>query len=85
MEDLAGTAVRVKRERHLADEWAVVLAAGNIGDGVASVRGTASVGVAVGLLSIGFFAIFRGQLDGDSGAPAPVVTFRLGLGTRQHR
>src|SRR5437667_7444491 len=30
MEDLAGTAVRVTRERHLADEWAVVLAAGSI-------------------------------------------------------
>src|SRR6266516_3928722 len=30
MEDLAGTAVRVTPERHQADEWAVVLAAGNI-------------------------------------------------------
>lgn len=30
MEDLAGTAVRVTLERHQADEWAVVLAAGNI-------------------------------------------------------
>src|SRR5262249_41259018 len=30
MEDLAGTAVRVTRDRHLADEWAVVLAAGSI-------------------------------------------------------
>jgi hypothetical protein len=30
MEDLVGTAVRVARARHLADEWAVVLAAGSI-------------------------------------------------------
>ena len=30
MEDLAGTAVRVTPERHRADEWAVVLAAGSI-------------------------------------------------------
>ncbi len=30
MEDLAGTAVRVTPERHRADEWAVVLAAGCI-------------------------------------------------------
>ena len=30
MGDLAGTAVRVTPERHQADEWAVVLAAGNI-------------------------------------------------------
>jgi hypothetical protein len=30
MEDLAGTAVRVTRERYLADECAVVLAAGSI-------------------------------------------------------
>jgi rhomboid protease GluP len=99
MEDLAGTAVRVTRERHQADDWAVVLAAGSIphrvrlrldgwalivaahdaeaarealdaydreniadavdvrADVVAPVRGAASVGVAVGLLLIGFFAI----------------------------
>src|SRR5947207_14159784 len=30
MEDLAGTAVRVTPDRDQADEWAVVLAAGNI-------------------------------------------------------
>jgi len=30
MDDLAGTAVRVTPERHRADEWAVVLAAGSI-------------------------------------------------------
>ena len=99
MEDLAGTAVRVTAERHRADEWAVVLAAGNIphrlrhrldgwalivaapdaeaardaldaydrentadtadvaADAVAPVRGAAAVGVAVGLLMIGFFAV----------------------------
>ena len=99
MEDLAGTAVRVTRERDRADEWAVVLAAGSIPhrlrlrlDGwalivaaddaeaarealdaydrensadtgdigtnvVAPVRGAAAVGVAVGLLLIGFFAV----------------------------
>jgi rhomboid protease GluP len=99
MEGLAGTAVRVTPERHQADEWAVVLAAGNIPhrlsprlDGwalivaardaeaarealdaydreniadtadvganvVASIRGAAVVGVAVGLLLIGFFAV----------------------------
>jgi rhomboid protease GluP len=99
MEDLAGTAVRVTPERHRADEWAVVLAAGgiphwlrlrldgwalivaardaeaarealdaydreNIADTVAvgadmpvPVRGAAAVGVAVGLLLIGFFAV----------------------------
>ncbi len=99
MEDLAGTAVRVTPERHQADEWAVVLAAGNIphrlhpgldgwalivaardaeaarealdaydreniadtadvgADAVAPVRGAAVVGVAVGLLLVGFFAV----------------------------
>jgi rhomboid protease GluP len=99
MDDLAGTAVRVTPERHRADEWAVVLAAGSIphrlrlrlggwalivaahdaeaarealdaydreniadtaemaADAVATVRGAARVGVAVGLLLIGFFAI----------------------------
>lgn len=99
MEDLAGTAVRVTPERHRADEWAVVLAAGSIphwlrhrldgwalivaardaeaarealdafdrensvnttdvgADAVAPVRGAAAVGVAVGLLLIGFFAV----------------------------
>jgi len=99
MEDLAGTAVRVTPERHRADEWAVVLAAGGIphrlrsrldgwalivaardaeaaraaldaydreniadtaevaADAVAPVRGAAAVGVAVGLLLIGFFAV----------------------------
>jgi len=99
MEDLAGTAVRVTPERHQADEWAVVLAAGNIphhlrsrldgwalivaardaeaarealdaydreniadavdvgADAVAPIRGAAVVGVAVGLLLIGFFAV----------------------------
>ena len=99
MEGLAGNAVRVTPERHQADEWAVVLAAGNIPyrlsprlDGwalivaardaeaacealdaydreniadtadvganvVASIRGAAVVGVAVGLLLIGFFAV----------------------------
>src|SRR3989442_5598716 len=99
MEDLAGTAVRVTPERHRADEWAVVLAAGCIphrlrprldgwalivaardaeaarealdaydresiadtadvgADAVAPVRGAAVVGVAVGLLLIGFFAV----------------------------
>lgn len=99
MEDLAGTAVRVTPERHRADEWAVVLAAGSIphrlrhrldgwalvvaagdaeaarealdaydreniadpagasGDPVAPVRGATAVGVAVGLLLIGFFAV----------------------------
>jgi rhomboid protease GluP len=98
MDDLAGTAVRVTPERHRADEWAVVLAAGDIPyrlrlrldgwalivaardveaarealdafdrenvvgtadvsvDAVAPVRGAAAVGVAVGLLLIGFFA-----------------------------
>jgi len=98
MEDLAGTAVRVTPERHRADEWAVVLEAGDIPyrlrrrldgwalivaardvaaarealdafdrenvvstadvsvDAVAPVRGAAAVGVAVGLLLIGFFA-----------------------------
>jgi membrane associated rhomboid family serine protease len=99
MGDLAGTAVRVTPERHQADEWAVVLAAGNIphrlssrldgwalivgardaeaarealdaydreniadsadvgADAVAPIRGAAVVGVAVGLLLIGFFAV----------------------------
>jgi membrane associated rhomboid family serine protease len=99
MEDLAGTAVRVTPERHQADEWAVVLAAGNIphrlrarldgwalivaardaeaarealdaydreniddaadvgADAAAPIRGAAVVGVAVGLLLIGFFAV----------------------------
>src|SRR5207247_1653744 len=99
MEDLAGTAGRVTPERHQADEWAVVLAAGNIphrlhpvldgwarivaardaeaarealdaydreniadtadvgADAVAPVRGAAVVGVAVGLLLVGFFAV----------------------------
>ena len=99
MDDLAGTAVRVTLERHQADEWAVVLAAGSIphrlrprvdgwalivaardaetarealdaydrentadtadvgADAVAPVRGAAAVGVAVGLLLIGFFAV----------------------------
>ena len=99
MEDLAGTAVRVTPERHRADEWSVVLAAGSIphrlrlrfdgwalivaahdaeaarealdaydreniadtadvgGDAVAPIRGAAAVGVAVGLLLIGFFAV----------------------------
>ena len=99
MEDLAGTAVRVTPERHRADEWAVVLAAGSIphrlrsrldgwalivaaedaeaarealdaydreniadtadvgADAVVPVRGAAAVGVAVGLLLIGFFAV----------------------------
>jgi membrane associated rhomboid family serine protease len=99
MGDLAGTAVRVTPERHQADEWAVVLAAGNIphrlssrldgwalivaardaeaardaldaydrenvadttdvgAEAVAPVRGAAVVGVAVGLLLIGFFAV----------------------------
>src|SRR3989442_12825471 len=99
MEDLAGTAVRVTPERHQADEWAVVLAAGNIphrlrpaldgwalivtarhgeaaretldayereniadavdtdADAVAPVRGAAVVGLAIGLLLIGFFAV----------------------------
>jgi len=99
MEDLAGTAVRVTRERYRADEWAVVLAAGSIphrlrlrldgwalivaahdvelarealdaydrenvpdtadagADVVTPVRGAASVGVAVCLLLIGFFAV----------------------------
>jgi rhomboid protease GluP len=99
MEDLAGTAVRVTRERHRADEWAVVLAAASIPhrlrlrlEGwalivaahdaeaarealdaydrenaadtvdvgsvvVAPVRGAVLVGVAVGLLLIGFFAV----------------------------
>lgn len=98
MDDLAGTAVRVTPERHRADEWAVVLEAGDIPyrlrlrldgwalivaardveaarealdafdrenvvstmdvsvDAVAPVRGAAAVGVAVGLLLIGFFA-----------------------------
>jgi rhomboid protease GluP len=97
--DLAGTAVRVTPERHQADEWAVVLAAGNIphrlrsrldgwalivaardaeaarealdaydrensadtadvgAEAVAPIRGAAVVGVAVGLLLIGFFAV----------------------------
>ena len=99
MEDLAGTAVRVTPERDQADEWAVVLAAGNIphrlrprldgwalivstrdaeaarealdayereniadtvdvdADAVAPVPGAAVVGVAIGLLLIGFFAV----------------------------
>jgi len=99
MGDLAGTAVRVTPERHQADEWAIVLAAGNIPhrlrsrldgwalivaardaeaarealdaydreniadtadvgtDAVAPIRGAAVVGVAVGLLLIGFFAV----------------------------
>src|SRR5260370_15332188 len=99
MEDLAGPAVRVTPERDQADEWAVVLAAGNIphrlsprldgwalivaardaeaarealdaydreniadtadvgADAVAPIRGAAVVGVAVGLLLIGFFAV----------------------------
>jgi membrane associated rhomboid family serine protease len=100
MEDLAGTAVRVTPERQQADEWAVVLAAGNIphrlrprldgwalivavrdaeaarealdayerenniadtadvdADAVAPVRATAAVGIAIGLLLIGFFAV----------------------------
>jgi membrane associated rhomboid family serine protease len=99
MEDLAGTAVRVTPERHQADEWAVVLAAGNIphrltsrldgwalivaardaeaaretldaydreniadtadvgAEAVAPIHGAAVVGVAVGLLLIGFFAV----------------------------
>jgi rhomboid protease GluP len=99
MEDLAGTAVRVTPERQQADEWAVVLAAGNIphrlrprldgwalivavrdaeaarealdayereniadtadvdADPVVPVRGTAAVGIAIGLLLIGFFAV----------------------------
>src|SRR3989475_9633551 len=99
MEDLAGTDVRVTPERHQADEWAVVLATGNIphrlhpgldgwalivgvrdaeaarealdaydreniadtadvgADAVAPIRGAAVVGVAVGLLLIGFFAV----------------------------
>jgi len=108
MEDLAGTAVRVTRERHQADEWAVVLAAGSIphrlrlrldgwalivaaGDAEAArealdaydrensadavavgadvvappVRGAAAVGVAVGLLLIGFFAV-TGTRDSGS-------------------
>jgi membrane associated rhomboid family serine protease len=97
MEDLAGTVVRVTPERHRADEWAVVLAAGYIphrlrhrldgwalivaardveaarealdafdrenivnsivdADAVAPARGATAVGVAVGLLLIGFFA-----------------------------
>src|SRR5947208_10930948 len=99
MEDLAGTAVRVTPDRDQADEWAVVLAAGNIphrlrprldgwalivstrdaeaarealdayerenvgdtvdvdADAVAPVRGAAVVGVAIGLLLIGCFAV----------------------------
>ena len=99
MEELAGTAVRVTPERHRADEWAVVLAAGFIphrlrlrldgwalivaardaeaarealdaydreniantsdvgADAVAPVRGAAAVGVAIGLLLIGFFTV----------------------------
>src|SRR5437879_13640600 len=99
MEDLAGTAVRVPPERDQADEWAVVLAAGNIphrlrprldgwalivstrdaeaarealdayereniadtvdvdADAVAPVPGAAVVGIAIGLLLIGFFAV----------------------------
>src|SRR5213593_1038852 len=99
MEDLAGTAVRVALERRQADEWAVVLAAGNIphrlhpgldgwalivaardaeaaretldaydreniadiadvgAEAVAPIHGAAVVGVAVGLLLIGFFAV----------------------------
>jgi rhomboid protease GluP len=98
MDDLAGTAVRVTPERHRADEWSVVLAAGDIpyrlrhrldgwalivaardvkaacealdafdrenvvdttdvsAEAVAPVRGAVAVGVAVGLLLIGFFA-----------------------------
>ena len=107
MEDLAGTAVRVTRERHQADEWAVVLAAGSIPhrlrlrlDGWAlivaardaeaarealdaydrensadtvdvgadipvPVRGAAAVGVAVGLLLIGFFAVTGTRANGS--------------------
>jgi rhomboid protease GluP len=107
MEDLAGTAVRVTRERHQADEWAVVLAAGSIphrlrlrldgwalivaaGDAEAArealdaydrensadtvdvgadipvpVRGAAAVGVAVGLLLIGFFAVTGTRANGS--------------------
>src|SRR5882672_3805317 len=99
MDDLVGTAVRVTAERHRADEWAIVRAAGSIphrlrprldgwalivaardaeaarealdayerenvadtvdvdADAVAPVRGAAVVGVAVGLLLIGFFAV----------------------------
>jgi rhomboid protease GluP len=99
MEDFAGTAVRVTPERHQADEWAVVLAAGNIphrltsrldgwalivaardaeaaretldaydrenisdtadvdAEAVTPIYGAAAVGVAVGLLLIGFFAV----------------------------
>jgi len=99
MEDLAGTTVRVTPERHQADEWAVVLSAGNIphrlrsrldgwalivaardaeaarealdaydreniadtadvgAEAAAPIRGAAVVGVAVGLLLIGFFAV----------------------------
>ena len=107
MEDLAGTAVRVTHERHQADEWAVVLAAGSIphrlrlrldgwalivaaGDAEAArealdaydrensadtvdvgadipvrVRGAAAVGVAVGLLLIGFFAVTGTRANGS--------------------
>lgn len=107
MEDLARTAVRVTRERHQADEWAVVLAAGSIphrlrlrldgwalivaaGDAEAArealdaydrensadtvdvgadipvpVRGAAAVGVAVGLLLIGFFAVTGTRANGS--------------------
>jgi rhomboid protease GluP len=107
MEDLAGTAVRVTRERHQADEWAVVLAAGSIphrlrlrldgwalivaaGDAEAArealdaydrensadtvdvgadipvpVRGAAAVGVAVGLLLIGLFAVTGTRANGS--------------------
>src|SRR2546427_11859647 len=99
MDDLVGTAVRATAERHRADEWAVVLAAGNIphrlrprldgwalivstrdaeaarealdayerenvvdtvdvdADAAAPVRGATVVGVAIGLLLIGFFAV----------------------------
>jgi len=99
MDDLAGTAVRVTPERHRADEWAVVLAAGSIphrlrlrldgwalivaahdaeaarealdaydrettadtaevaDDSVAPIRGAAALGVAIGLLLVGFFAV----------------------------
>jgi len=107
MEDLAGTAVRVTPERHRADEWAVVLAAGCIphrlrprldgwalivaardaevaretldaydreniantsdvgADAVAPVRGAAAVGVAIGLLLIGFFAVTGTRASGS--------------------
>jgi len=99
MEDLAGTAVRVTPERHRADEWAMVLAAGGIphwlrprldgwavvvaardadaarealdaydlenitdtagasGDPAPPVRGATALGIAVGLLLIGFFVV----------------------------